>query len=108
MGLGWGMRRRELLAGLGALPLMGATVSPEGQAAVDAIAAASLDPRTGRTDALLVIRDGETRFEAYGSDHGPTTRHVSWSVAKSVTHALVGAAVLHDGLDIDRPVAQGE
>lgn len=99
------MRRRQLILGLGALPLLGTTLSPEGRADVDAIGATLGDPRLGRTDALLVLQGGETRYELYGPDHGPATRHVSWSMAKSVTHALVGAAVLHDGLDIDRPVS---
>lgn len=86
--------------------MLGTTLSPDGRATVDAIGAASVDdPRMGRTDALLVIQDGATRFEGYFADHSPATRHVSWSMAKSATHALVGTAVLHDGLDIDRPAS---
>jgi CubicO group peptidase (beta-lactamase class C family) len=100
------MRRRELIAGLGALPLLGASLPPEGQGVANTFDAANLDdPRLGRTDALLVIKDGVTLFERYANDHTASTRHVSWSAAKSVTHALVGAAVLRDGLDIDRPVS---
>lgn len=99
------MRRRDLVLALGSLPLPGAPLPAEGRAPTDAIGAALTDPRLGRTDALLVFQDGETRYEFYGPDQGASTRHVSWSVAKSVTHALVGAAVLRDGLDIDRPVS---
>ncbi len=99
------MRRRDLALVLGSLPLLGTTLSPEGRARTDAIGALLTDPRLGRTDALLVVQGGETRYELYGPDHTPTTRHVSWSIAKSATHALVGAAVLRDGLDIDRPVS---
>lgn len=99
------MRRRQLIAGLGTLPLMASAEPPHVPKTLsEAWAAASADRLQGRTDALLIIKDGETRFEAYGPDHTATTRHVSWSMAKSVTHALVGAAVLHDRLDIDRPV----
>jgi len=58
----------------------------------------------GRSDALLVQRGGQTVFEAYGKDHGPTTRHVSWSMAKSITHALVGIAVAQGQVDIDKPL----
>lgn len=99
------MRRRDLALALGSLPLLGTTLSPEGRVRQDAIGATLTDPRLGRTDALLVLKDSEVRYELYGPGHGPAVRHVSWSMAKSATHALVGAAVLHDGLDIDRPVA---
>lgn len=100
------MRRRELIAGLGALPLVGAGPAPPLAAGLEAVwASAVADPRQGRTDALLVIQDGKLLFERYGRDHSAATRHVSWSMAKSATHALVGAAVLHDALDIDRPVS---
>ena len=58
----------------------------------------------GRSDALLVQRGGQTVFEAYGKDHGPKTRHVSWSMAKSITHALVGVAVTQGQVDIDKPL----
>jgi CubicO group peptidase (beta-lactamase class C family) len=58
----------------------------------------------GRSDALLVQRGGQTVFEAYGKDHGPTVRHVSWSMAKSITHALVGCAVAQGQVDIDKPL----
>jgi CubicO group peptidase (beta-lactamase class C family) len=68
-------------------------------------AEAIADPRQGRTDALLAIQDGETLLERYGAGHGPNTRHVSWSMAKAVTHALVGAAVGERKIDIDTPVS---
>lgn len=99
------MHRRRLITALGALPLIGAGPVPPPAAGLDEAWRRSVaDPRQGRTDALLVIRDGETLLERYGADHGPGVRHVGWSMAKSATHALVGAAVLHDGLDIDQPV----
>lgn len=60
-------------------------------------------PKLGRTDALLVLQNGQTVFERYGADHGPTTRHVSWSMAKSITHALVGVAVGQGKVNIDQP-----
>lgn len=100
------MRRRELLLALATLPLLGFKPRPERPSSLtDTWNRAKADPRQGRTDALLVIQNGEARFEAYGPDHAASTRHVSWSIAKSVTHALIGAAVLHDELDIDRPVS---
>ena len=100
------MRRRELIVGLGALPAFGLSKPVERPDTLEGLwRLASHDPRQGRTDALLIIQDGKTLFERYGADHTATTRHVSWSAAKSATHALVGAAVLHDRLDIDRPVS---
>ncbi|MDO9338254.1 MAG: serine hydrolase [Caulobacter sp.] len=100
------MRRRELIVGLGAFPALGMEPRPRLATTLDGLGnAAFADPRQGRSDALLVLQDDETLLEQYGPGHTATTRHVSWSVAKSATHALVGAAVLHDRLDIDRPVS---
>ncbi|MDB5433335.1 MAG: hypothetical protein JWP35_4451 [Caulobacter sp.] len=61
-------------------------------------------PGLGRSDALVIIQDGRLVLERYGRDHGPATRHVSWSMAKSFTQALVGAAVLQGRIDPDRPL----
>src|SRR6185436_18115548 len=49
-----------------------------------------------RTAGLLVLKDGEIALERYGLGHGPESRWVSFSTAKSMTATLVGAA-LHDG-----------
>jgi CubicO group peptidase (beta-lactamase class C family) len=51
----------------------------------------------GRTLALAVVQDGRLVFEKYDTEHGPDSTLVSWSMAKSITHALVGIAV-GDGL----------
>lgn len=45
---------------------------------------------------LMVVQHGTVRLERYGLGAGPTTRWTSFSVAKSFTATLVGAA-LHDG-----------
>ena len=49
-----------------------------------------------KTAGLLVIQDGRVRLERYGLGFGPEGRWTSFSVAKSVTSTLVGAA-LADG-----------
>lgn len=67
-------------------------------------AAAGAVPALGRSDAFVVIQDGKLIFEGYGKDHTPQTRHVSWSMAKSFTQALTGAAVLQGKVDPDRPL----
>jgi CubicO group peptidase (beta-lactamase class C family) len=54
---------------------------------------------------ILVIQDGKIRLEKYALGYGPTGRWTSFSVAKSFTSTLVGAAV-KDGYikSIDDPV----
>ena len=50
-----------------------------------------------RTAALIIVQDGKVRFEDYGLDFNADGRWTSFSVAKSFTSTLVGAA-LKDGL----------
>ena len=61
-------------------------------------------PAIGQTDALLILRHGKVVREEYGVDLGPTTRHISWSMAKSITHALAGIAVAEGRINLDRPL----
>jgi len=49
-----------------------------------------------RSSALLVVHDGKVRLERYGLDFDASGRWTSFSVAKSITSTLVGAA-LRDG-----------
>jgi CubicO group peptidase (beta-lactamase class C family) len=46
-----------------------------------------------RAAALVVVHDGQIRLEKYGLDFGPEGRWTSFSVAKSFTSTLVGAAI---------------
>ena len=59
----------------------------------------------GRIAGLMVVQDGRVRLERYADGYGPTGRWTSFSVAKSFTSTLVGAAV-KDGLirSIDDPI----
>ena len=66
----------------------------------------------GETHAVVAWRGGREEFAFHGSGYatpcGPGVTHISWSMAKSMTHALVGF-VARDGLvDIDQPVAVPE
>ena len=56
---------------------------------------------------LLLIKDGKIVLERYGSGNTEKTKWPSWSIAKSVTSTLVGAA-LTDGYieSIDDPVTK--
>ena len=46
-----------------------------------------------RSAALIVLHDGKLRLERYGLDFDANGRWTSFSVAKSITSTLVGAAV---------------
>lgn len=56
---------------------------------------------------IMVLKDGKVRYEAYGLGLGPTDRWTSFSVAKSFTSTLLGAAV-KDGFiaSLDDPVTR--
>jgi len=60
-------------------------------------------PATG----LLVLHRGEVVCERHAMGHGAQTQWISFSMAKSITSTLVGAA-LHDGLigSLDDPVVR--
>jgi len=45
-----------------------------------------------RAAALVIVQDGKVRLEKYGLDFSPDGRWTSFSVAKSITSTLVGAA----------------
>ena len=76
-------------------PLPGAVDTRKFDACVDALFGS---PEThGDTLALVVVHGGRLVFEKYAPDHHPGSTLISWSMAKSITHALVGVAV-GDGL----------
>ncbi|MEM9600865.1 MAG: serine hydrolase, partial [Pseudomonadota bacterium] len=62
-------------------------------AILDPIFATEIGEGLGETRAILVIRNGAIIHERYRDGFTTDTRHVSWSVAKSITSALVGRAV---------------
>ena len=60
-----------------------------------------------RVRGVLVLQGGKIRLERYVAPHSPTTRWNSFSIAKSVTSTLVGAAI-KDGYikSLDDPVTR--
>ncbi len=111
------MNRRDFAMGLGAslaaAPLIARgeprwTVAKGADTAVLdrawAAAAPGATPVLGQTDALVILKDGALVYERYGADGGEAVRHISWSMAKSITHALTGIAVGEGRADIDRPL----
>ncbi|UCE87992.1 MAG: serine hydrolase [Deltaproteobacteria bacterium] len=73
--------------------------------AVDRVFAAPHVEATGETHALVVVHRGALVLERYGSDYGPDVPLVSWSMAKSFTHALVGILVREGRLEVQAPAA---
>jgi CubicO group peptidase (beta-lactamase class C family) len=65
---------------------------------------AGVHPQFGETRAVLIVQGGRIVFERYNDGFTRETRLVSWSVAKSVTQALVGAAVEQGRVAIDTPM----
>ncbi len=61
-------------------------------------------PVLGETRAVIVVQGGRVVFERYADGYTRDSRLVSWSMAKSYTHALVGAAVMQGRLSIDAPM----
>lgn len=55
----------------------------------------------GLTQALLVVHGGSIVAERYGEGVGPDTTLLSWSMAKSITHACIGILVREGLLDCD-------
>jgi len=60
------------------------------------------------TLAELVVKGGKVEHEIYGDEINADTKLISWSMAKSITQALVGIAVLDGLLDIDQPTGMAE
>lgn len=80
--------------------------------ALDAVFRAPAPEATGETHALLVVHRGAIVAERYDAERDRDTTLISWSMAKSVTHALVGILAGEGRLDPAAPAAipawQGE
>ena len=68
--------------------------------AVDAL---FTDVALGETRAVLVMANGKIAAERYAPGYGPTTRLVSWSMAKTITAAMIGLLVADGRLTLDQP-----
>ncbi|MFN3959824.1 MAG: serine hydrolase domain-containing protein [Parvularculaceae bacterium] len=82
--------------------------SPQARSDVDyealsaALDAAFADEKAA-TRAILVVKDGAVVAERYAPGFTRDTPFLSWSMAKSVTATMVGAAVHRGLLDLDAP-----
>jgi len=62
---------------------------------------------SNRVAGILVLKDGEIAFEDYELGMGPKTRWLSFSMAKSITSTLVGAALVDGAISsLDDPVVR--
>ena len=59
-----------------------------------------------RTDALLVIRDGQLVYERYAGGTTADTPHLTWSVSKSLMAAVLGVAYGEGRFSLQDPVAK--
>jgi CubicO group peptidase (beta-lactamase class C family) len=60
---------------------------------IDTAIAREKNELMGETRAVVIIHEGKLVAESYRDGFGPDTKQISWSMAKSVTSALVGRAV---------------
>lgn len=77
-------------------------------AALDAATVAKIAPLLDRINVagIMVLQDGKVRYERYRLDFGPEQRWTSFSVAKSFTSTLLGAAVKDGALKLSDPVTK--
>ena len=61
-------------------------------------------PSLGETRAVVIIQHGKLVAEKYAPGFGPDMPLLSWSMAKSVTQALLGIAVRKGLVDVDKPM----
>ena len=59
------------------------------------------DSPIGATNALIIQQHGRIIYEAYGHGHDKDSLHISWSVAKSITHGFIGTLVRDGLVDLD-------
>ena len=82
-----------------ALPRSAAVLPPDLQAAIRAYMADT------HAAGVMMLKDGKTVFEDYGLGFGPEGRWTSFSVAKSFTSTLLGAAIADGAIaSVDTPV----
>ncbi len=57
----------------------------------------------GETRAVVVMHGGRLVAERYAPGYGPDTRFVSWSMAKTITAAMIGLLIADGRLTLDEP-----
>ncbi len=87
-------RMEDFFPGFEVEPAATPRALPRGKA-LPASTVAAIDSYMSRGDiaGVMVLQDGMVRYEKYGMDFAPEQRWTSFSVAKSLTSTLLGAAV---------------
>ncbi|MBW2392924.1 MAG: serine hydrolase [Deltaproteobacteria bacterium] len=62
------------------------------------------EEQTGETHALLFVHRGRLVAEGYDAEHDRDSQLISWSMAKSITHALAGILIRKGQLDPKAPL----
>lgn len=97
----------DFYAGQEVAPASKARPLPRG-AALDAATVAKIVPLLEALNAagIMVLQDGKVRYEHYRLGFTPEQRWTSFSVAKSFTSTLLGAAVKDGALSLSDPVTR--
>jgi CubicO group peptidase (beta-lactamase class C family) len=77
-------------------------------AAIETAIDAAFADKSAATRAILVVKDGAVVAERYADGFSAETPFLSWSMAKSVTATMVGAAVQEGFLDLATPAPVAE
>lgn len=72
-------------------------------AAIDAAFDAAFADKDAATRSILVVKDGAVIAERYAEGFTAQTPFLSWSMAKSVTATMVGAAMMRGLVDLEAP-----
>lgn len=64
-------------------------------------------PNGPHTNALLISQNGKIVFERYAHGYSAASRHILWSISKSVTGTLIGAAVKQGLLTTSDSICKG-
>jgi CubicO group peptidase (beta-lactamase class C family) len=89
-----------------AAPTIGLEVaapSPKLDAALDRAFAEPSQPPFRHVKAIVILHDGRVVAERYASGYNPNTPILGYSVAKSITSALIGILVREGKLSVDQP-----
>jgi len=100
-------KAEQFYAGMETAPAPRPRVLPRG-APLDAATVAKIEPllETINAAGIMVLQDGKVRYEHYRLGFTPQQRWTSFSVAKSFTSTLLGAAVKDGALSLSDPVTK--
>jgi CubicO group peptidase (beta-lactamase class C family) len=64
------------------------------------------EPQGVNTDAVIIEKDGKIIYQYYNRGYTPSTPHLSWSMAKTITGFLIGQASLEYKFSIEDKVSK--